>query len=152
MSREQHWTELLASLVRRVGSALVDQLEEEVQAQFVMQLERPKIQERRAAVQHVQRTLDVDVPQIPRGEKAALEPLLRRVLELADSKSFLEGLQKTLELHEFTAIERLVLLNRLTPDSLIEIHLFDESKNEPAPRKLCLVPDLKKSVDGSELS
>ena len=152
MSREQHWTELLASLVRRVGSALVDQLEEEVQAQFVMQLERPKIQERRAAVQHVQRTLDVDVPQIPRGEKAALEPLLRRVLELADSKSFLEGLQKTLELHEFTAIERLVLLNRLTPDSLIEIHLFDESKNEPAPRKLCLVPDLEESVDAGELS
>ena len=106
----------------------MDQLEEEVQAQFVMQLERPKLQERRAAVQHVQKTLDVSLPQIPQSEKDALEPLLRRVLELADSTSFLEELTRTLNTHDFTALERLVFLNRLTPDSMIEIHLFDEPK------------------------
>ena len=145
MSREQHWTELLASLVRRVGSALVDQLEEEVQAQFVKQLERPQLRERQAAVQHVQRTLDVDVPQLPKSEKDALEPLLRRILELADSKSFLDELIKTLDTHDFTALERLVLLNRLTPDSMIEIHLFDEPKDVAKVPVLSLVPDAKNS-------
>ena len=145
MSREQHWTELLASLVRRVGSALVDQLEEEVQAQFVKQLERPQLRERQAAVQHVQRTLDVDVPQLPKAEKDALEPLLRRILELADSKSFLDELIKTLDTHDFTALERLVLLNRLTPDSMIEIHLFDEPKDVAKVPVLSLVPDAKNS-------
>ena len=121
----------------------MDQLEEEVQAQFVMQLERPKLQERRAAVQHVQKTLDVSLPQIPQSEKDALEPLLRRVLELADSTSFLEELTRTLNTHDFTALERLVFLNRLTPDSMIEIHLFDEPKKEPARRGLSVVPDVK---------
>ena len=145
MSREEHWTELLASLVRRVGSALVDQLEEEVQAQFVKQLERPQLRERQAAVQHVQRTLDVDVPQLPKAEKDALEPLLRRILELADSKSFLDELIKTLDTHDFTALERLVLLNRLTPDSMIEIHLFDEPKDVAKVPVLSLVPDAKNS-------
>jgi len=145
VSREQHWTELLASLVRRVGSALVDQLEEEVQAQFVKQLERPQLRERQVAVQHVRHTLDVDVPQLLRAEKDALEPLLRRMLELADSKSFLDALIRTLDTHDFTALERLVLLNRLTPDSMIEIHLFDEPKDVAKVPVLSLVPDAKNS-------
>ena len=93
----------------------------------------------------MQRTLDVDVPQLPKAEKDALEPLLRRILELADSKSFLDELIKTLDTHDFTALERLVLLNRLTPDSMIEIHLFDEPKDVAKVPVLSLVPDAKNS-------
>ena len=141
MSDEKHWTELLASLIRRVGTALVDQLEEEVHAQLSEQLERPELRERRAAVRHVRQTLRSDVPRLPKSEKDALEPLLKRTLELADSASFLSELIRILETHEFTALERLVLLNRLTPESLIEIELFDESQQAAPAPGLRLVPD-----------
>jgi len=135
-------------LVRRVGTALVDQLEEEVQAQLSQQLERPELRERRAAVHHVQQTLRLEVPQLPNSAKDALEPLLRRTLELADSESFLSQLIQTLETHEFTALERLVLLNRLAPESLIEIQLFDEPQETPAPG-LRLVSDPDDESSGS---
>ena len=141
MDRDEHWAKLLASLVRRVGSAMVDQLEDEVRTQFITQLERPRLHERRQAVQHIRRTLIGQVPQLPRSEKDALEPLLRRALELADSTSFLEGLIRTLDAHDFTALERLVLLNRLTPDSMIEIHLFDEPQQTETRPALALVPE-----------
>ena len=65
MSDDKHWTELLASLVRRVGSAMVDQLEQEVHTQLSEQLEHPVLSERRAAVRHVQDTLRFEVPQLP---------------------------------------------------------------------------------------
>ena len=126
-----------------MGTALVDQLEEEVQAQLSQQLERPELRERRAAVQHVQQTLRFEVPQLPESAKDALEPLLRRTLELADSELFLSELSRMLETHEITSLERLVLLNRLAPESLIEIQLFDGPQETQTGPGLRLVSDLE---------
>jgi hypothetical protein len=121
---DEPWKEALAELVRQVGTVLVSQLEGEVREQLVQRLETPVLKERHAAVQYVQDALELETEQFQAAERTLLAPLLKRTLELADSKAFVEELTQTLEARGLSPVQRLVLLNSLTPNSRVEIQLF----------------------------
>ena len=141
MNDDESWKEALADLVRQVGTALVSQLEGEVREQLVQRLETPVLKDRHAAVQYVQDALELETEQFQPSERSTLTPLLKRTLELADSKDFVEELIQTLETRGLSPVQRLVLLNSLTPNSGVEIQFFANPSESGQRGGLRLVKD-----------
>jgi hypothetical protein len=141
MNDDESWRDALADLVRQVGTALVSQLEGEVREQLVQRLETPVLKDRHAAVQYVQDALELETEQFPPSERSTLTPLLKRTLELADSKDFVEELIQTLETRGLSPVQRLVLLNSLTPNSGVEIQFFGRPAESVQEGGLRLVKD-----------
>ncbi len=114
---------LFGTLVKAIGSTLLENLESQMRVRVGEQLGSPNLRERAEAAEKLRAALSAPHLDIPSAQLEPLDRGLTRALETADTKDLLAALKELAEGNDWPGLKRLLFVQMVSPHPGVKLEL-----------------------------